>query len=317
LRQEQGGGAVRHSGPAADLRAFLRAEQHAVDAVLEDVCGVLLDGAPTVVSAPVRHALRAGGKRLRPILCVAAWRAASGSETTAPAAVYHFACALELIHTYSLMHDDLPCMDDDDLRRGQPTAHRVFGEAAAAAAGASLIPLAFRLLHEAGGALGLAEQRRLASIMELARGAGGGGMVGGQWLDLAAEGRALALDELSAIHAGKTGALFTAATRLGAVAAEAGDGVVNALGDYGASLGLAFQIADDVLDETGVDAVLGKTPGKDRAREKATYPALLGLDGARARAGEAAQAAVGALRRAGVQSDVLEQLAWFAVERDR
>jgi len=302
---------------AIDLPAFLDRERAAVDRALAAVCTRLLDNAPATVSAPILHALQAGGKRLRPVLCVASWRAATRCTTTPPDAVYEFACAIELIHTYSLMHDDLPCMDDDDLRRGQPTVHRVFGDAAAARAGAALIPLAARVLNDAGRALGLAAERRHASIVELARGAGGGGMVGGQWLDLAAEGHELTLAELGRVHAGKTGALFTASTRLGGIAAGAPAPVLDALGACGAALGLAFQIADDVLDETGHDDVLGKTAGRDRELRKATYPGLLGLDGARSRAREAAHGAIAALRAGGIVSAELDALARFAVERDR
>jgi geranylgeranyl pyrophosphate synthase len=301
----------------ATLQQRLAEGRSAVEAALDRICAHYVDPAPALVASPIRHALRAGGKRLRPVLCVAAWRATAGHAAAAPDALHDFAAALELIHTYSLMHDDLPCMDDDDLRRGQQTVHRVYGEAAAIRAGAALIPLAFRVLDDAGGAMGLASQQRLASIICLSCAAGGGGMVGGQWLDLQAEGRELTLEELGGVHAGKTGALFVAAARLGGIAAGASDAAIDALGRYGAALGLAFQIADDVLDETGVDAVLGKTAGRDRELDKATYPRLLGLAAARARADETARQAVAALRNGGIMSEELEALARFAVERDR
>jgi geranylgeranyl diphosphate synthase, type II len=301
----------------ATLLHRLEQERVAAEAALDRTCARFINTVPDVVALPIRHALRAGGKRLRPVLCVAAWRATVRHASTPPAALHDFAAALELIHTYSLIHDDLPCMDNDDLRRGQPTVHRVYGEAAAARAGAALIPLAFRVLDAAGEALGLASPQRLASIICLARGAGGGGMVGGQWLDLQGEGRDLTLEELGGVHAGKTGALFVAAARLGGIAAGAPDSTIDALGRFGAALGLAFQIADDVLDETGVDAVLGKTAGRDRELHKATYPRLLGLPSARARAAETARQAIAALRDGGIMSEELEALARFAVERDR
>jgi geranylgeranyl diphosphate synthase, type II len=298
--------------------AFLDAERQRIDAVLEQMCGQLLAGADTVIASPILHAVGAGGKRLRPVLCVAAYRAAQGNDAAdVPHGLYELACGLELLHTYSLMHDDLPSMDDDDLRRGRPTAHRVFGVAATTVAGAALIPLAARAIDEGARSLGLAAERRLASISELTRAGGAAGMVGGQMLDLEAEGRRVAIDALIAIHARKTGALFAAATRIGGIAATGDGRVVEALGRYGEALGRAFQIADDVLDETGSTAVLGKNAGKDRARAKATYPALLGLEPARQRARAALEDAAAALRGADLHSAMLLELARFAVERDR
>ncbi|MCA9752335.1 MAG: polyprenyl synthetase family protein [Gemmatimonadetes bacterium] len=214
----------------------------------------------------MRYSLLAGGKRLRPAICFAACEAAGGTpEDALPAAV-----ALELIHTYSLVHDDLPCMDDDDLRRGRPTCHIAFDEATAVLAGDALLTLAFEVAAEGGA----------EAVVALARGAGAAGMVGGQVLDLAAEnaGAALGLDGLERIHDGKTGALIIASLEVGRVAGGAGGAeVANLLAEYGALIGRAFQVADDCLDVTGTAAELGKTPGADQAHGKSTYPALLGL----------------------------------------
>jgi geranylgeranyl diphosphate synthase type II len=288
---------------------------------IEEARGRLLDAlagdAPGAVRDPIAYALDAGGKRLRPILCVAAYAAVRRGSGDVPDAVYELACALELIHTYSLVHDDLPCMDDDDLRRGRPTTHRVHGVEAAVVAGAAFIPLAARAVAYAGERLGLGPDGRMRLVRELCAAAGGGGMVGGQLLDIEAEGRMVELQELEAIHARKTGALLAAAPRIGGIAAGAPEEAVEGLGLYGRRLGLAFQIADDVLDVVGNPEALGKTTGRDQVLAKATYPSLLGLDGARRRAREEADAAIAALRAVGIESAALEALAHYAVERDR
>jgi geranylgeranyl diphosphate synthase, type II len=294
---------------------FLDVERRRIDEALGRVCAELVECGPAAIAAPIRHSLRAGGKRLRPILCIEAFRAVRRRD--GDAALYELAAGLELLHTYSLMHDDLPCMDDDELRRGAPTAHRVFGVAAATVAGAALIALAVRCIDDAGRRLGLASERRRASIAELVHGAGAGGMVGGQLLDLQAEGRRLGRGELEAVHERKTGALFAAAARIGATAAGGSEAQIAALGRFGSALGLAFQIADDVLDEVGRTDQLGKTAGRDRALEKATFAALLGVASARATARAAAATAIGALRAADVNSPRLAELARFAAERDR
>jgi geranylgeranyl pyrophosphate synthase len=227
------------------------------------------------------------------------------------------AAAIEIVHTYSLVHDDLPCMDNDDLRRGRATAHRVFGTPAAMAAGFALIPLAARTVGAACAQLGLADSATAAAIREMCTGAGAAGMVGGQVLDLDAEGRPLNVTELRRVHVMKTGALFAGAARMGAVLAGADNSQLDALGRYGSSLGLAFQIRDDVLDVTRDATALGKTPGKDVQAAKATFAALLGVDAATAAAqGEAAEA-VGALTRAGIDSPLLADLARFAASRER
>ena len=262
----------------------------------------------------VRYALEAGGKRLRPVLCVAAYRALGGDP---PAAVHRLAASLELIHTYSLIHDDLPGMDDDPVRRGRPATHVAHGEAVATLAAAALIPLAVRTVLEAGRELGLADETLRATVRTLCEAAGAGGMVGGQSLDLQAEGRSVTVDELEAIHRRKTGALLAAAPVMGGLAAGADDATRDALAAYGAALGLAFQIADDILDVTGETAVLGKTAGRDTELEKATFPSLEGLDAARNRARAEVQTALDALETGGIRSDALAGLARFAAARDR
>ncbi|HEX6307795.1 MAG TPA: farnesyl diphosphate synthase [Longimicrobiales bacterium] len=284
-----------------------------IDAAL----AALADGLPydDPVSDAIRYALDAGGKRLRPILCLAAMDAV-GAPGPRPARL-RAACALELIHTYSLVHDDLPCMDDDDLRRGRPTTHRVFGSRAALVAGIALIPLACRVLLEAAADMGVPADRAQDAVHELCGGAGAAGMVGGQVLDLEAEGIPADTAALRRIHAMKTAALFRASLRIGAVLAGASAATVDALGDYGEHLGLAFQITDDVLDVTMDSGSLGKTAGKDADAHKATFAARLGIVDARRAATAEVDVALARLGAAGVDSPVLERLARFAAERDR
>lgn len=306
---------------AFDLEAFLEGERMAIEAARTRLVADLLEDVQTRIAAPIRYALDAGGKRLRPVLCIAAYRAARGTavgpSVAVPDGAYAIACAIELIHTYSLVHDDLPCMDDDDLRRGRPTTHRTFGESSAIAAGAALIPLAAQAVQRGATALELEPETGMRLVRELCVAAGAGGMVGGQLLDLEAEGRTVTADELETIHGRKTGALLAAAPRMGGLVAGADERIVAALGAYGRRLGLAFQIADDVLDVTGSTAALGKTAGRDQALAKATYPALLGVDGARDRARVETRAAVAALHDAGIHSPALEALARYTVERNR
>jgi len=289
---------------------LLGAARAAADRALERATDVLLDGVPAALADPVRYALAGDGKRLRPILCAAAYRALGGTHD----AIHDVGAAIEIIHTYSLVHDDLPCMDDDDLRRGRPTTHRAYDVRTATVAGAFMIPLAVRQLLRAADALALPTATRAAMVHELVDAAGASGMVGGQWLDLAGVDR---LEALSETHRRKTGALMAAAMALGAHAAGATPRVVAAFRTAGTRLGLAFQIHDDVLDETATADVLGKTAGKDRASEKATYVRLLGLEKARYAAHEAAAAARQAVVQAGVDDPELLGLVAFAVERDR
>lgn len=262
---------------------------------------------PARLHAAMRYATLNGGKRLRACLVYASGAALGGDVATLDAP----AVAVELIHAYSLVHDDLPCMDDDDLRRGQPTCHKAFDEATALLVGDALQTLAFEVL--ANG-----PQRpevRVQMIATLAHAAGSLGMAGGQAIDLAAVGRQLTLAELEYMHALKTGALIRAAVGLGALAADADGAALTALDDFAATLGLAFQIVDDVLDVEGDTQTLGKAAGADAARNKPTYPALLGLLGAKEKAAALHARALESLAVFGDNAQVLAHIADFIVQR--
>lgn len=262
--------------------------------------------APTRLHAAMRYATLGGGKRIRACLVYAAGEASGAVPDTLDAP----ACALELIHAYSLIHDDLPCMDDDDLRRGRPTCHRAFDEATALLAGDALQALAFEVLAHNDG---LSVARRLAMLARLAQAAGSVGMVGGQAIDLASVGKRLSLPELEDMHGRKTGALIQAAVALGALGAH--DAVPPALEHYGQAVGLAFQIVDDVLDVEGDTATLGKIAGADQARDKPTYPALLGVDGAKIKAAELHRTALASVAGFGDNGRILAHLAHLIISR--
>ncbi|MBP6750156.1 MAG: polyprenyl synthetase family protein [Xanthomonadaceae bacterium] len=261
--------------------------------------------------AAMRHAALLGGKRMRPLLVYATGALLGADEDSLDAP----AVAVELIHAYSLVHDDLPAMDDDALRRGQPTVHIAFDEATAILAGDALQTLAFQTLSEAP----LPADTRIALVAELAQASGIAGMCGGQALDIEATGRggAIALADLQRLHALKTGALLRAAVRFGAIAAQAPADARAALDRYADALGLAFQIRDDLLDVEADSATLGKTAGKDAAQNKATFPALLGIDGSRARLAELAVTMHEAIAGFGERNGFLAELARQVVERDR
>ncbi len=287
--------------PGADrMAAYLAARRREVDLRLPALMPKEADWPPPLVRA-MAYSLMAGGKRLRPILAMAAAEACGGSRRRALTA----ACAIELIHTYSLIHDDLPAMDDDDFRRGRPTSHRVHGEAMAILAGDALLTRAFEIL---AGDAGLPADTRLAVIAEISRAAGGGGMVGGQVADIRAEGRRVGLGTVRYIHRHKTGALITAAVRTGALVAGAGRKELAGLTAYGRDMGAAFQIVDDLLDEEGELAAMGKTPGSDRRRGKATYPAVTGAEAARRAAARLGRAALAAIRAMDAKADPLRGL---------
>ncbi|HEU5220106.1 MAG TPA: farnesyl diphosphate synthase [Gemmatimonadales bacterium] len=257
------------------------------------------------------YALGTSGKRVRPALVLASYRAAGGA---APG-IAGIAAAVEIVHTYSLVHDDLPCMDDDAQRRGRPTTHIAFDVATATRAGFVLVPVAVEELVAAAAELGLtaAQLGRMGEILLEASGIRG--MVGGQWLDLEAEGKRLDRAELVEIHRRKTGALITAACALGGLAAGADDPTVAALTEYGREVGLAFQIADDLLDATATSEELGKTAGRDATLAKATYVSVLGLDGARAEAQRHADLAAAAVAGLGARGTALRTLAGYIVKR--
>jgi len=290
---------------------LLAEAREGTDALLERWAGRLEAEMPPPDGAALAYALRSPGKRVRAALVLAGYRSLGGH---APA-IAGVAAAIETVHTYSLVHDDLPCMDDDDLRRGRPTTHVRFGVPVATRAGYLLVPVAAQVLAEAASGLGLDDGGlgRMATVLFEAGGIEG--MVGGQWLDLEAEGRRLELAELTAVHRGKTGALIRAACILGGLAAGAGERAVAALAAYGEEIGLAFQIADDVLDATGTSDQLGKTAGRDRALAKSTYVSVLGVGGARAEAGRLAGRAVMHLDAGGVPSGSLGALAQYIVSR--
>ena len=258
------------------------------------------------------YALRTPGKRVRAALLMAAYRAVGG---TSPA-IAGVAAAVETVHTYSLVHDDLPCMDNDDLRRGRPTTHRAFDVATATLVGYLLVPVAGRILAASADDLELPTSILASMANELFEGGGIQGMVGGQWLDLEAERRRLPLPELIEVHRGKTGALIRAACTLGGMAADAAPAQLAALTAYGEDVGLAFQIADDVLDVTGTSEELGKPAGRDAQLAKSTYVVLLGIEGARAEAQRLARRAVARLDRAGVPAGALGALAGYIANRN-
>jgi len=225
------------------------------------------------------------------------------------------ACAPELIHAYSLVHDDLPCMDDDDMRRGHPTVHKVYGARTAILAGVAMIPLSARVVRDSGRAMQLADQATAKVLDALLEASGAGGMIGGQLRDLAGEGLLLSLDEREAIHLAKTGAIIAACVQMGAVAAGCDAAGVAALERYGRSVGLAFQIMDDVLDVTSTTKALGKTTGRDAVLGKSTYPALLGVDGARRRAETLIEDGLQSLAHHKLLTQELSQVANFMVTR--
>ncbi len=305
---------MRSAPPEAAEPLFLATERARVDAALADIRAEATARLDSRLQEVVAYALSTSGKRLRPILCITAFRAASGAGR-APEALYRLSCALEIVHTYSLVHDDLPSMDDDDMRRGRPTVHRAFDGVRAMVAGAALLPLAMRVLVDEAAPLGLTEAEGAALVVELARAAGAEGMVGGQFADLSSEHREVTAAELESIHRRKTGALLTCALRLGARAGRGSDELLHALTRYGGALGLAFQIADDLLDVEGDAAALGKTAGRDAALHKASYPALYGVQGARERAAQAAAEARESV--AAMNLPELEALATYVVERRR
>ena len=266
---------------------------------------------PTALHAAMRYSVLGGGKRIRPLLVYAACTALGGSEEDADPA----AAAVEIIHAYSLIHDDLPAMDDDDLRRGLPTCHIAHGEATAILAGDALQALAFEVLAQAPLAA-RDPARAIESIRCLAAACGSQGMAGGQALDLAAVGTRLDAAQLERMHVHKTGALIRASVRLGALAAGGADArTLDALERFGHLAGLAFQIRDDILDVEGDTAVIGKTQGADQARDKPTYPSILGLEPARALAAQTRAAALAALEGVVAADSALADLGRYAVDR--
>lgn len=282
-----------------------------VDSALSELAEAGLDGVPAGLLEPVRYALAGEGKRLRAILAQLIHEACGGGDDIIPLAI-----AVEIIHTYSLVHDDLPCMDDDDVRRGRPTVHRKFSERDAILAGAALIPVAARTTFRAGKKLGYDDGKCGAICRALLRGAGAEGMIGGQLRDLAAEGRTLSLEEMESLHSAKTGELILASARIGAIAADAPPEVFTAIEKFARALGIAFQIMDDVLDATGTSTMIGKTAGRDAVLGKSTYVSILGVEQARRRAEELVTEGTRALSERGILTSKLQEFANFILDRN-
>jgi len=295
-----------------DLQNYLKDKRALVEEAMADLM-LDSDNLPNELARHIeamRYSLFAGGKRVRPILCVAACESVGGTASKVlPAAV-----ALECIHTYSLIHDDLPAMDDDNLRRGKPTNHMLYGEAGAILAGDGLLTLAFELLSELAADIEPIDRLRIINI--IARAAGPLGMVGGQAMDIACEGKEIGIDTLRQIHSRKTGALITAAVQSGAVIGGASPEKFSALSTYGEKIGLAFQIVDDLLNVEGSTEQLGKAAGSDIKLSKATYPAIFGVERTRELAEQTIADALKALENFDEHSDPLRRLATYIVSRN-
>ena len=285
-------------------------ERARIEQRLDDICSTYLRDLAAPIRDAVEYGLKSPGKRLRPLLLLFAYKAAGGARDATM-----LACAPEVIHAYSLMHDDLPCMDDDDMRRGRPAVHKVYGSRTAILAGVMMIPLAARVVRDSTRAMSMSEDASMRVLDTLLDAGGASGMIGGQLRDLAGEGLSLPLDELEAIHSAKTGALIVGSLRMGALAAGADANRVAALEHYGRSVGLAFQIMDDVLDVTSTTTAMGKTAGRDAVLRKSTYPALLGVDGARRRAHALIEDGLNSLAEHNLLTQELSQVANFMVTR--
>jgi geranylgeranyl diphosphate synthase type II len=291
-----------------ELKKYLASRQKKIDRAL-DAFLPKASTRPATIHKAMRYSLFAGGKRLRPVLCIAAAEACGGTtEHALPAG-----CAVECIHTYSLVHDDLPSMDNDDFRRGRPTSHKVFGEGIAVLAGDALLTIAFEILAQAKATSRYDAREMLA---ELAVAAGSQKLIAGQVADLEAEGRKTTRAGLRYIHENKTAAMLSVSVRLGAMSANATARELRAISDFGQSLGLAFQVIDDILDVTQTSEKLGKSAGKDVAAQKATYPAVIGLDASRREAQRLTREAHAALKTFGDRGERLRQLANYLLERE-
>lgn len=296
-----------------DINRYLREKKEIVDSALERYLPEKEEFTTNLYHA-IQHSLFAGGKRVRPILSIASYEAVGGKGDR----ILPFACALEMIHTYSLIHDDLPAIDNDDYRRGKPTCHKVFGEAIAILAGDGLLTEAFRLMTDQ-----LSEDLRPAddrviieSVNEVARAAGILGMVGGQVVDVESEGKAVNFPTVQYIHARKTGAMILASVRVGAKLGGAKGKTLDALTRYGESLGLAFQVFDDILNVEGNAVLLGKKTGSDLSRGKATFPSVLGVQESKKKGRELVENSVNALKPFGPEADPLREIARFVASRE-
>src|SRR5213080_4074610 len=291
-----------------NLKAYLRSRQKEIDRALDRYLPKPKTK-PTTLHRAMRYSLFAGGKRLRPILCLAAAEACGGKISNA----LPLACALECIHTYSLVHDDLPSMDNDDFRRGRPTCHKVFGDGIAILAGDALLTIAFEIVSNTRPA----PRYDMSSLLrEIAVAAGSQRLIAGQVADLEAEGRDVKRHQLRYIHEKKTAAILTTSVRLGTMSANADPKKLGAITKFGRALGLAFQVIDDILDVTQTSEKLGKSAGKDIAAQKATYPAIIGLEKSRAEAKRLTKQAHAALSTFGAKGDALHALANYLLERE-
>jgi geranylgeranyl diphosphate synthase type II len=297
---------------ALELKAYLKEKKAVVDAALQDYFPQPKGPAATLTEA-MHYSLFAGGKRLRPILCIAGAEAVKGIETD----VLQAACALECIHTYSLIHDDLPLMDNDDLRRGKPTSHKVFGEATALLAGDALLTEAFKIMATTRTSERIAADRVLRVICLIAGAAGYRGMVGGQLVDIQSEGKAVDLETVQFMHLHKTAALIAAAVTSGMILAGGGEKQIKCIRTYGEKIGLAFQISDDILDLEGDSQSLGKMVGADLNRGKATYPALVGLPRSKEIQSDLVNKALQALNMFGAEAQPLRLIGRYIIERKK
>jgi len=293
-----------------DIETYLRDRKKRIDSVLATFLPSERDYPPTLCEA-IRYGVMGGGKRIRPVLAMAAFDAGGGQGDV----ILPFACALEFIHAYSLIHDDLPAMDDDDLRRGRPTVHKVFGEAVAILAGDALLAEAFRTMSRGALDHGINPDVAVEIVHDVAVAAGWGGLVGGQTVDLESEGRDIDLSTLEYIHRHKTGALILTSLRTGARLSGISSENLEAITRYGEKVGLAFQIADDLLDVVGDSATLGKQVGSDEAKKKATYPAFAGVEASRRLAQNLVDEAVSCLTVFEERGEPLRQIASFVIRR--
>jgi geranylgeranyl diphosphate synthase type II len=297
-----------------DLKNYLRGKRDVIEKELRRIMLELPQ--ESRVTSAIRHSLMSGGKRIRPILCLASWESASADGSNWKEAAMT-GCCLEMIHTYSLIHDDLPAMDNDDLRRGKPTCHKAFDQATAILAGDALLSLAFETLAENAMKTQSDANKRLRIIRLISRASGIFGMVGGQMSDIQAEGRKLSLSALQKMHRQKTGALIAAAVCSGAILGGAGPGELEKFEEYADNIGLAFQVADDILNVEGDPNLMGKAVGTDAERNKNTYPALMGLEESKAFAKDLVSKALDALGVFGAGADPLRSIARYIVERRR
>jgi geranylgeranyl diphosphate synthase type II len=302
-----------------DIKKYLQEKKLIVDSALERYFPNPPEGEGELkpsnsLHKAIRHSLLNGGKRIRPILSIAAFEAVGGKGDN----ILPFACALEMIHTYSLIHDDLPAMDNDDTRRGKPTCHKIFGEAIGILAGDGLLTEAFKLMtnHSSWDDPSNDKALILDVVHEIAQAAGISGMVGGQVADIESEGKEVDLPQLQYIHTHKTGAMILASIRVGARLGGAGGETLRAFTQYAERIGLAFQITDDILNVEGKAAALGKSTGTDLSRGKATYPSLLGLEESKRRATELVELAVESLKPYGPEADPLREIARFIIARE-